>query len=76
MLEVYKSDVFGLQFEHSKKIPTTKNQLCDHTLPDYDIFVHAIFRGPMVHMLWSALSIPCRCMVACVPQLPGGLRQH
>ena len=21
----------------------------------------------MVHMLWSALSIPCRCMVACVP---------
>ena len=36
MLEVYKSDVFGLQFEHSKKFLATKNQLCDQTIPYYD----------------------------------------
>ena len=43
MLEVYNSDVFALRIEHSKKVLTIKNQLCDYTLPDYDIFIRAIF---------------------------------
>ena len=65
MLEVYKSDVAGLRIEHSKKALTTKTSCVIHTtLTDYDIFIRAIFCSPMAHMLGSALSIPCRCVVA------------
>ena len=74
MLEVYKSDLFGLRIKHSKKFLTTKT-LC--VIIHYPITIY--LSAPFFEAQWSTCYIPhCPFLVACVAhmQQPGGLCQQ